>query len=68
VPDASWRSTAYRLVTARSALLECAIGVAVLAASVAAVLSNAASPTGSAIMCGLGFASVGGGSLLQQRP
>ena len=68
VPDASWRSTAYRLVTARSALLECTIGIAVLAASVAAVLSNAASPTGSAIMCGLGFASVGGGSLLQQRP
>jgi cellulose synthase/poly-beta-1,6-N-acetylglucosamine synthase-like glycosyltransferase len=65
--DGSWRSAAYRLTVSRGALLECALGAAVLLLAVSALIANSASPTGAAVLFGAGFLSVGGGALAQQR-
>jgi glycosyltransferase involved in cell wall biosynthesis len=65
--DGSWRSGAYRLAPSRGALLECALGAAVLLLAAAALVGNTASPTGVAVLFGAGILSVGGGALAQQR-
>ncbi len=61
----SWRSAGYRVLASRAALLECALGLVVLTAAGAALLDNMASPTGAAVLFGIGIGAVGCGTLAQ---
>ncbi|NIQ99513.1 MAG: glycosyltransferase [Gemmatimonadales bacterium] len=66
--DGSWRLTPYRLAASKKALAECTVGLTVLAVAAHVLLSYGTSPTGSALVFGLGFTAVGVAALVQRRP
>lgn len=65
VRDTSWQSSAYRVLASGPAVLECVIGLLVLATA-ALASGGAPAPTGMALLCGVGFLTVGGGTLVQR--
>lgn len=65
--DSSWRRSGYRMVAARSAVVECCAGLAVLAMVVAAISQGDTPAIGMATLLGVGFITVGAGTLVQRR-
>ncbi len=64
--DRVWRTAPYRLAPSRLAMVEFAIGTAVLAIGLAALLGRGAFLSGTAALLGLGFLALGLNSLAQR--
>lgn len=65
--DRSWRTATYRVLEARMALAELALGAGTLAVTGGVVAAQLAIPSGPAVMVGVGCLAVGGGALAQRR-